>query len=151
VKVYTEAGAATAPGPPDAGKAAPGGVGREYLRRRRDQRRSREEAYERAHILGRELDSALSGLADDSRRHRPQDPRLSGVPGQNVLNAAYLVSERRRPEFVALVGRFSDGAPATRVELTGPWPPYSFALDGVAHDDPVPAAQLAAGTEPLRP
>jgi hypothetical protein len=60
---------------------------------------------------------------------------LSGAPGENVRNAAYLVDAGRTEEFAALAWRLDAEAPGTRIELTGPWAPYSFALP----DDEEPA------------
>jgi hypothetical protein len=63
----------------------------------------------------------------DHRFHRLQDPRLSGVPGNNVLNAAYLVDAASIETFVALARSLDGDLADARVEITGPWPPYSFA------------------------
>ncbi|MGV9553369.1 GvpL/GvpF family gas vesicle protein, partial [Streptomyces ardesiacus] len=73
------------------------------------------------------LHRTLSGRADDARLHAPQNPRLSGAEGRNVLNAAYLVGRDASEEFVEMVDRTKDDAPGIRVELTGPWAAYSFA------------------------
>ncbi|MFD0884437.1 GvpL/GvpF family gas vesicle protein, partial [Streptosporangium algeriense] len=70
------------------------------------------------------VDAALSAVAVASRRHRPQDPELSGRTEWMVLNGAYLVDDDLADEFAAtldaLRGRGLD------LELTGPWAPYSF-------------------------
>ncbi|MER5789526.1 GvpL/GvpF family gas vesicle protein [Streptomyces sp. NPDC001980] len=79
-----------------------------------------------AEEFARVLHERLSGRAEDSRLHPPQNATLSGVSGQNLLNAAYLVSRAASEEFVELVDRTKDEAPAMRVELTGPWAAYSF-------------------------
>jgi hypothetical protein len=44
-----------------------------------------------------------------------------------MLNAAYLVAQDRSREFAAAADRLAGQHPAVRLELTGPWPPYSFA------------------------
>jgi hypothetical protein len=62
--------------------------------------------------------------------HPPQAPQLTGNDEQMLLNAAYLLDERRDEEFAGAVTALAGQHPAVRVELTGPWPPYSFA--GVA-------------------
>ncbi|WP_438290745.1 GvpL/GvpF family gas vesicle protein [Streptomyces sp. HUAS TT7] len=49
--------------------------------------------------------------------------RLSGEPGENVLNAAYLVPLDRSEDFVAAVRDFIPHIEGVRVELTGPWAP----------------------------
>jgi hypothetical protein len=59
---------------------------------------------------------------------KPQDARLSGREQEMVLNATYLVDVAGEEEFrAALAGVAAEGA---TVELTGPWPPFSFATLG---------------------
>ncbi|MEU9980936.1 GvpL/GvpF family gas vesicle protein [Streptomyces sp. NPDC050856] len=130
VKVYAQPAPESAPAP--AAAAPTGGGGRDYLRRRLEARRSRDVDWQRADALCRELHAELSGYAEAAALHRPQDARLSGADGVNVLNAAYLVDRERSEEFVERAGRTS--VPGLRVELTGPWAPYSFA--GIAEDEP---------------
>ncbi|WP_128434249.1 GvpL/GvpF family gas vesicle protein [Streptomyces cyaneus] len=139
VKVYaetepTEAGKPTEPAKPtgltepaEAGRPEPKAVsGRDYLRRRRMQTRAREDVWHRAAAFAGRLHEKLSSFAEDSRLHAPQNSALSRAPGQNVLNAAYLVPRADSEEFVELVDRAKDDAPGIRVELTGPWAAYSF-------------------------
>ncbi|MFF8289864.1 GvpL/GvpF family gas vesicle protein [Streptomyces sp. NPDC016309] len=139
VKVYAEPGAGTAPEPaPEA--PATGAAGRDYLRRRLQARRTRDGDWQRADALCRRLHDELSRYAEATTVHRPQDARLSGASGVNVLNAAYLVDRALSQRFVALVDETPE--PGVRVELTGPWAPYSFAgiADEEAHGDaPAPA------------
>jgi hypothetical protein len=130
VKVSTDP-RATAPAAPPSTSSP----GRDYLRRRRAQHRARDDAWQRAAATAKRVDAALAGLAVDSRQRPPQRPQLSGARGENVLNAAYLVDAERTGEFAALARRLDAEAPGSRVELTGPWAPYSFALP----DDEEPA------------
>jgi hypothetical protein len=44
-----------------------------------------------------------------------------------ILNAAYLLDDERGDEFAAAVADLGREHPGVRLELTGPWPPYSFA------------------------
>jgi len=44
-----------------------------------------------------------------------------------VLNVAYLLDDTRADDFAAAVAALADQHPGVRLELTGPWPPYSFA------------------------
>ncbi|MFD5103216.1 GvpL/GvpF family gas vesicle protein [Streptomyces albidochromogenes] len=138
VKVYADPQpdpAASRPGP--AGAAEPSAAprerpaapasGRDYLRRRLSSRQAREGVWERAEALSRTLHAELSQRAQAAALHRPQDSRLSEARGQNVLNAAYLVPRESSQEFVAEVGRLTPQDQGVRVELTGPWAPYSFA------------------------
>ena len=62
----------------------------------------------------------------ESRRHPPQDGRLSGRSEWMVLNGAYLVDADRVDDFADLVQELAPRHPGIQVELTGPWPPYSF-------------------------
>ncbi|MFF8828291.1 GvpL/GvpF family gas vesicle protein [Streptomyces sp. NPDC015131] len=134
VKVYAEPGAPAAPeaGQPDA--PAAGASGRDYLRRRLQERRSRDGDWQRADAVCRRLHQELAGRAEAATVHRPQDTRLSGAAGVNVLNAAYLVDRDHSERFVELVEAVAE--PGVRVELTGPWAPYSFA--GIAEEAPAP-------------
>ncbi|GGX16201.1 GvpL/GvpF family gas vesicle protein [Streptomyces chryseus] len=131
VKVYADPQpdpAESRPGPaaPAEPSAAPAS-GRDYLRRRLSSRQAREGVWERAEALSRTLHAELSQRAQAAALHRPQDSRLSEARGQNVLNAAYLVPRESSQAFVAEVGRLTPQDRGVRVELTGPWAPYSFA------------------------
>ncbi|WP_369195019.1 GvpL/GvpF family gas vesicle protein [Streptomyces djakartensis] len=101
--------------------------GRDYLLQRRMQSKSHEDMWQRAESFSTRLHEELSGFAEDSRLHAPQNPALSKASGRNVLNAAYLVPRAHSEEFVELVDRTKGEAPGLRVELTGPWAAYSFA------------------------
>jgi gas vesicle protein GvpL/GvpF len=127
VKLYVEA-------PPTSFAAAdaqdtgePAGRGRDYLRRRRDLLLRRQQAGRRSADAAARIGDTLARIAADHRFHRLQDPRLSGVPGDNVLNAAYLVDAASTESFVALARSLDGDLASARVEITGPWPPYSFA------------------------
>ncbi|MGP3988798.1 GvpL/GvpF family gas vesicle protein [Streptomyces sp. 3N207] len=112
---------------PAAASAPAASSGREFLRRRRQEVTSRENALQEAEELGRTLHAALTAQAEDARVYPAQNPQLSRTPGQNLLNAAYLVPRERSEEFVTRVERLGAHDPSVRVELTGPWAPYSFA------------------------
>jgi hypothetical protein len=112
------------------GPSAPG-TGAAYLRRRRDElsanRRRKQETLESA----RRVHADLVRLAADARLHPPQSPQLTGGTSAMVLNAAYLVDDHRAAEF----GQAVDDLRARlslRLELTGPWPAYSFTEAGPA-------------------
>ncbi|MFI0369683.1 GvpL/GvpF family gas vesicle protein [Actinomadura sp. 1N219] len=104
----------------------PGGVGTAYLQRRQRERRRREDAGRRAAERAADVHAALAGHAVASRHHPPQDPRLSGRPGAQILNVAYLLDEERVEGFLAVARTAADRLPGVEVEVTGPWPPYSF-------------------------
>ncbi|MGW8380355.1 GvpL/GvpF family gas vesicle protein [Streptomyces sp. ODS28] len=135
VKVFA---ATPAPGTPRAdsprtgGRSAPAaGAGRAYLRQRSGARREAEAHAARADACAHEVHDALAALAERTRLYRPQHPQLSGTTAENLLNAAYLVPERHSEAFAERVGKLAEREPAVRIELTGPWAPYSFA-DAVA-------------------
>lgn len=121
VKVYAESEEQERPQEP-----AKVSSGRDYLRQRRRSHRAHEEMWESADRFARGLHGTLSEFAEDTRLHAPQNSALSGVPGRNVLNAAYLVPRAHSEEFVELVDRTKGEEPGLRVELTGPWAAYSF-------------------------
>jgi Gas vesicle synthesis protein GvpL/GvpF len=131
VKVYADLEALAATDPArKAGPAAPStpsSPGRDYLRRRMEQRRSRDEAWRLALAAADRTTTTLAKLALDQRCHRPQDPRLSGTRGENVLNMAYLVDAADVQGFALVAGSLA-ALPGMRIEVTGPWAPYSFSL-----------------------
>lgn len=100
--------------------------GAEYLRRRRQALRDGDAALDEAREAAAEVDGAVSALAAATRSHRLQDATLSGRADPMVLNRAYLVPVERTGELRELVAAL-DEHPRIRVELTGPWVPYSFA------------------------
>jgi len=111
---------------PQGGGAGQTGGGTAYLRRRQEQRRRREQAGRRLAERAQAIDGALRAHAVAVRRHPPQDPRLSGHAGTLILNMAYLLDDARVPEFSALVRDIDERSPGLGIEVTGPWPPYSF-------------------------
>ncbi len=121
VKVYV-----TASTEPGAGDTEPGS-GADYLRRKRAQSVRRREAEEHGTATATELHAALAGSAVASRLLPPQDPRLTGHEGTMTLNGAYLVADVDADEFVAETGRLAAAHADVRLEVQGPWPPYSFA------------------------
>ncbi|WP_320773370.1 GvpL/GvpF family gas vesicle protein [Streptomyces sp. CRN 30] len=126
VKVYLDTESA-APERPTVAVAEQATPGRDHLRQRRQRPRSHDELWRHADRFARGLHEALSGRAEEFRVHAPQNAALSGAAGRNVMNAAYLVPRGKSEEFVELVDRTKDDTPGLRVELTGPWAPYSFA------------------------
>lgn len=133
--------APSAPAPPEGGSSRPSGgaspsSGRDYLRRRLQSRQTRERSWARADALAQQLHGELARHAEAQRLHRPQSGQLARAAGVNVLNAAFLVRREESDAFVAHLERLTPKEPGIRVELTGPWAPYSFAdLSGVADGD----------------
>ncbi|KUL36863.1 gas vesicle protein [Streptomyces sp. NRRL F-4489] len=123
VKIYVDAAEAEH----DGGPAEPfAGSGRDYLRHRRAARNARDDAYRGAEEAAERVSAAARGYAVERARHRPQEGALAGGSGENVVNDAYLVPVRRAEQFRTEVERAAEGLPGIRVEVTGPWAPYSF-------------------------
>ncbi|NDU77860.1 gas vesicle protein GvpFL [Actinomadura sp. DSM 109109] len=117
----------TGPADPTTGRS---GVGTAYLRRRQQERRRRADAGRR---VGEQADAVHAELADHavaSRHHPPQDPRLSGRAGTQILNVAYLLDEEQVEGFLAVTRAAAERLAGIEVEVTGPWPPYSFIEPG---------------------
>ncbi|MCG5435999.1 GvpL/GvpF family gas vesicle protein [Micromonospora foliorum] len=130
VKGYLVPGAASV----NAEAASAGGVGTAYLRRRRAQLTAREEHQQVASAAADAVHAALCEVAVAGRRHAPQDRRLSGAPTPMVLNGAYLVDVSALSRFTDLLGSLGGRHPGVRLELTGPWPAYSFVAERPAPD-----------------
>lgn len=124
VKVYADM---SAPPPASIVASASASPGRDYLRARRDQRDQRERGSRQAVDVAKRVDAALAEAAVEQRWHRPQSVQLRDDNAENVLNAAYLVDADALPAFHTLIRRIGTDASGVRIEVTGPWPPYSFA------------------------
>jgi hypothetical protein len=123
------------PGRPATGGSAgrSAGAGASYLRQRRDELSARQQVRHDAVTSAETIHARLSGLASETRLHAPQAPQLTGRRAQMILNAAYLLDDTRSDEFAAAVAALAQEHQAVRLELTGPWPPYSFA--GLPEED----------------
>jgi len=73
------------------------------------------------------IDRALSGIAVAARRQAAAEPSPGGPENWLVLNAAYLLNSDRAGEFAAVARALAGTHTGIRADLTGPWPPYSFA------------------------
>ena len=73
------------------------------------------------------IDRALRGIAVAARRQEAADPHVDGPDRWLVLNAAYLLNSDRAAEFAAVARALARTHDGLRADLTGPWPPYSFA------------------------
>ncbi|WP_406379146.1 GvpL/GvpF family gas vesicle protein [Streptomyces sp. NBC_01618] len=131
VKIYVEAPAATeSPAEPSADPAL--SPGRAYLSHRRAQRHARDDAYRDAEQAARRVEDAARDVAVDRVQHRTQQGELARGPGENVVNDAYLVPLAHSEQFRADVMQAAEGLPGVRIEVTGPWAPYSFATPAEA-------------------
>lgn len=105
------------------------GAGLAYLRQRRTQLAAGRESRLAAITGAQTVHAALTGRAAAARLHPPQSPQLTSVRQPMLLNAAYLVDAADTVSFTAAVAGQATSHPELRIELTGPWPPYSFAGD----------------------
>ncbi|MEV4441022.1 GvpL/GvpF family gas vesicle protein [Streptomyces sp. NPDC049577] len=150
VKIYAVPAERAERPEPSAPSAFSGSAGREYLRRRRRERERQEHSGRRIAELCRHVHTELSRHARNARLHRPQDPRLAGTPDRNVLNAAYLVPRDRSRDFAARVTALDMPGDGLRLEMTGPWAPYSFVTEPTEPTGPAgPTGPTGpAGSEP---
>lgn len=102
--------------------------GRDYLRRRSDAARQRDQDRARRQDLVQAAYAGLANVARQSTANPPQDPTLSGRGEPMLLNSAHLVSRHHEEPFFAAVqdvaARLSPEG--ITVEVSGPWPPYNF-------------------------
>lgn len=129
VKVYacpggTDGGEGEPPAPAAGAALSPG---RAYLRQRRAQRSRHRDAFRAAADTAEHLARLADAHAADRLPHRPQSGELATGEGENVSNVSYLVPRERAEEFRAAAEAAGHAADGVRVEVTGPWAPYSFA------------------------
>lgn len=113
-----EAGAADRPG---------GGTGTAYLLRRRAQLTAQDTVEQEMAERVEKIHELLVREAAAGRRQPATDPALSRTKEWMVLNGSYLVDDDRSESFATTVSALGERFPGIRLELTGPWPPYSFA------------------------
>ncbi|MGW0994268.1 GvpL/GvpF family gas vesicle protein [Streptomyces sp. NPDC002523] len=101
--------------------------GRAYLRARRSQRHSRDESYRAARQAAERVEAIGRAMAAGHARHRVQQGELAAGAGENVVNDAYLLSREAAADFRTRVLDAVQDLPGVRIDVTGPWAPYSFA------------------------
>ncbi len=126
VKAYARPRAAAAGNGARAPPTSPG-AGAAYLQRKRAQTDERRTAEEAGVTAATQIHAALASTAVASRLLAAQDPRLTGHEGTMTLNGAYLVADQDADAFVAETQRQAAAHDEVRLEVHGPWPPYSFA------------------------
>jgi hypothetical protein len=122
------------------------GAGLAYLKRRKEQLSARAEGWRSALAGARTVHAHLSRHALLTRLHPPQSPQLSGDQREMMLNAAYLLDANDGDGFATQVAAAADAHPELDLDLTGPWPPYSFTVDDGEAADTAPQVP-GAGTE----
>jgi hypothetical protein len=105
--------------------------GTAYLMRRRRALASQDDAFRIAAAHAERIHAGLLEHAVDGKRKPASDRRLSGRDGWTVLNGTYLVKKDEVDAFKAVVAAIDRNTPGIELEITGPWPPYSFAGDVV--------------------
>ncbi|CAM3667213.1 GvpL/GvpF family gas vesicle protein [Nocardiopsis rhodophaea] len=123
---------------------APGGAtqrarrtpGRTYRDERRPPPESAEDRWRDAAALARRVDDLVGGLAEAREDHRPLLTRRTGTGGETAMHASYLVPADRTPQLVRIAERLRASAPrGTRIVVSGPWAPYSFAMTALGTAD----------------
>jgi hypothetical protein len=98
-----------------------------YLQRRSAEISARRDSSRTVVASARTVHIELSGHAAQARLYPPQAPALSRTKAPMLLNAAYLLDAGGAPRFSSVVAEAAGAHPDLRLDLTGPWPPYSFA------------------------
>jgi hypothetical protein len=107
--------------------------GRAYLDQVRGRRHARENREEAALRIAERVEAGLRDVAVATRRLRLHGAEVTGERHRQVLNAAYLVEtgrERHLRDRIEALVREPDLGDGVRIELTGPWVPYSFVEGG---------------------
>jgi hypothetical protein len=112
------------------------GVGRAYQVIRRRRQRRNDDAWRTVTLAAAHLTDTAGALAVDRVAHTPERGSLAGsAPGTNIGNDAYLVPKDRVAAFRTGILAAARGVPGLRVEISGPWAPYSFALQPQPHEE----------------
>jgi gas vesicle protein GvpL/GvpF len=114
--------------PAQAGEASARG----YLSRRRRQLVFRQEDFRLAAAEADRVHAALLRCAVDGKRRPPTEQFPSGDGLRTVFNGTYLVDGDVVELFMDAVASLERSTARIRLEVTGPWPPYSFAEDLIA-------------------
>ncbi|MCQ4043720.1 GvpL/GvpF family gas vesicle protein [Streptantibioticus rubrisoli] len=141
VKVYADPHGAPTPAAPVPSGTTGAGPGRDYLRQRRARRRVHEHVVHAAEAVAARVAEAAGEVATAGVAHRPQqNGAVAAGSGENVANYAFLVRSQHTQRFQRAVRSQADGMVGVRIEITGPWAPYSFSTSTTAaHDGSTPA------------
>lgn len=156
VKVYCEPETATARAAERdpqakalAQAAAKGTEGQMFILRKRREARLAEAVAARSQEVAEQVSDAVDPLAGDLRFRPLRSDLQPDRKDQMILNLALLLSEEEQAEVERVVEELAaelepDGY---RLELGGPWPPYSFTTDEEEEDDLLDDDQDAGGDE----
>jgi hypothetical protein len=103
---------------PAASSASTGG---DYLRRRRAELQADGEVDTEAARIARDLHQQLAGQAESAVVLQPRQP----AP-ETLVTTAYLVPFGDQDAFLACAKELEDRYDGISIDVTGPWPPYSF-------------------------
>jgi hypothetical protein len=103
-----------------------------HLLRRRRQLAAQHEGYRLAEAEADRIHAALLLCAVEGKRRPSTDDTAAGRGPWTVLNGSYLVDGDGVDLFMETVTALERSTARIRLEVTGPWPPYSFAEDMVA-------------------
>jgi hypothetical protein len=131
VKAYADPKALAAQGQSASGTPGEQRSGPAYLLRRRRELSAQEDAYRVAAAAAERIHRTLLEHAVDGKRKPAGDRTLSGREEWIVLNGTYLVDNDQVDAFRAAVAAIDDESEGIGLEITGPWPPYSFTGDVV--------------------
>ncbi|MEE1814440.1 GvpL/GvpF family gas vesicle protein [Streptomyces sp. SP18ES09] len=134
------------PAPDGRGSAGALSPGKAYLQRRRAQHSAREDRYHNAQEAAQRIDELVPRFRTHRVRHPAQRGALAG-PEENVLNDAYLVPDELAEAFSTALAAVATDLEGVRVEVTGPWAPYSFAMPP---PPPEPPGEDSAADGPAR-
>ena len=110
---------------PKAESESPGAA---FFARKRAERTAREQAGD----AGRRMAQAVHGrLGELAERSTVSEPPQGSASADGLLAASYLVEREREEEFRRALDALAEehGRSGLMIELTGPWPPYSFVSD----------------------
>ncbi|HZA09838.1 GvpL/GvpF family gas vesicle protein [Mycobacterium sp.] len=134
VKVYADPKSLARQGGSGQQDSGDGRSGTAYLLRRRRELASQEDAFRLAAAHAESIHAKLLEQAVDGKRKPATDRSLSGTDAWTVLNGTYLVDTTSVEDFRAAVAALGRNAEGIELEITGPWPPYSFAGDVVGRE-----------------
>jgi hypothetical protein len=111
--------------PPDAEPQSPGAA---FFTRKRAEQTARERAADAGRRMARTVHERVGALAEQSTVAEPPQGSSSA---DGLLAASYLVAREREEEFRSALDALAaeHGRSGLMIELTGPWPPYSFVAD----------------------